>query len=231
MAGQYDPMKEVLARTNPNMQFLEPRPAAQPGPTAAQMRDAVVQQIVPSAAGQFPPTEAFMDMRLMPDTAGGGSRGDRRARRDNTVQPTPRGAPSTGSAQRRASRGQSNAAARAREERSEAQPGMTPRPDGQVFAVLPELNMEQQRRAAAEYLSNYNMAELQALQGIIPQRAEPQPIAEQAGMLLLQEGLKAFDYSQRPEASMEEAAAGQDAWQQLLMSLLNPPTQIPMPYE
>jgi hypothetical protein len=93
---------------------------------------------------------------------------------------------------------------------------------GNVTAMLPPLTDQQVRANAMEQLSQYNVAQLAALQGVLPSRPEPIPVEDQIRQTMFDGATRDFLLSQSPGASVEEATAGQSRYMQMLAQILNP---------
>lgn len=108
--------------------------------------------------------------------------------------------------------------------RAAAAPTPMPQTRGQSLTevALPPLTQQQIRANAAAQLSQYNVAELAALQGLIPARPEPISVEEQVRQTLFDRATANYLQSQRQGASVEEAAAGEAALIQQLMQILDP---------
>jgi hypothetical protein len=110
-------------------------------------------------------------------------------------------------------------------------PGMTQRPQAPVAAALPPLRPEQVQANAAAQLSQYNVAQLSALQGLLPSRPEPIPVEDQIMQTMFDGATREYLLSQSPGASVEAAAAGQNRYMQMLAQILNPNPLLMTPTE
>lgn len=92
------------------------------------------------------------------------------------------------------------------------------------------LTPEQVQANAARQLAQYNVAELTALRGLMPQRAEAPSVEEQVRQTLFDRAISNYRVGTGPGASVEQAAAAENTLIQQLLQILDPNTLL-MPTE
>jgi hypothetical protein len=106
--------------------------------------------------------------------------------------------------------------------------GTTPTPTAQTTGqpltqvALPPLTQRQVNANAAAQLGQYNVAELAALQGLLPPPAQAPSVEERVMQTLFDRAVGNYNLSQAPGSSVEAAAAGETAFIQQLMQILDP---------